>query len=60
MNLRNMFQLMLMIWFHPKNEDAKKFWTNLINEYTNGRFETVENDTPFYDGTIGNTLVFDS
>jgi len=48
------------IWFHPKNEDAKKFWTNLIDEYTNGKFEVLENDKPFYDGIMGNTLVFDS
>ena len=48
------------IWFHPKNVAAKKFWTKLINEYTNGKFEVVENDEPFYDGTVGNTLVFES
>jgi len=48
------------IWFHPRNEVAKNFWTNLINEYTNGKFEVVKNDAPFYDGVIGNTLVFDS
>jgi predicted acetyltransferase len=48
------------IWFHPKNEGAKKFWIKTIDEYTNGKFEIVKNDAPYYDGTIGNTLVFDS
>jgi len=48
------------IWFHPRNEAAKKFWTNAIDEYTKGKFEIIKNDAPFYDGTIGNTLVFDS
>jgi len=48
------------IWFHPKNEAAKIFWTNTIAEYTKGKFETIKNNAPFYDGTIGNTLVFDS
>ena len=48
------------IWFHPKNEIAKNFWKKTINEYSEGKFEIVKNDIPFYDGTIGNTLVFDS
>jgi len=48
------------IWFHPSNKDAKSFWTNLVDEYTNGSYEIVKNDTPFYDGIIGNTLVFES
>ena len=48
------------IWFHPKNEPAKKFWTKTIDEYTNGKFEIMKNDEPYYDGTIGHTLIFDS
>ena len=48
------------IWHHPKNEAAKKFWLRLVDDYTQGKFEVVENDTPFYDGTIGSTLVFSS
>ena len=48
------------IWFHPRNEAANNFWTRTIDEYTKGRFEVKKNDTPYYDGTIGNTLVFDS
>ena len=48
------------IWFHPRNEAAKNFWTNTVDEYTKGEFETVTNKTPFFDGAIGNTLVFDS
>lgn len=48
------------IWFHPSNKSAKSFWTNIVKEYTNDKYESVENDIPFYDGTIGNTLVFDS
>lgn len=48
------------IWFHPNNVAAKRFWTNTVDEYTKGKFESVKNDAPFYDGTIGDTLVFDS
>jgi len=48
------------IWFHPKNEVAKSFWIKTIDEYTRGKFEIIKNNMPFYDGTIGNTLVFDS
>jgi predicted acetyltransferase len=48
------------IWFHPNNKSADKFWTNAINEYTNGAFEVKKNNAPYYDGTIGNTFVFNS
>ena len=48
------------IWFHPKNENAKNFWIRTIDEYTNGNFELMENDDPYYDGSIGKTLVFNS
>ena len=48
------------IWFHPRNEAAKHFWTNTIDEYTGGKYEVVQNTEPFFDGSIGNTLVFDS
>lgn len=48
------------IWFHPKNEAAKNFWISAVDEYTKGRFEVNKNNTPYYDGTVGNTLVFDS
>jgi predicted acetyltransferase len=48
------------IWFHPNNKAANKFWTNAVDEYTKGAFEVKKNNVPYYDGTIGNTLVFDS
>jgi len=48
------------IWFHPRNKAAKSFWINTIDEYTKGKYEIMENTVPYYDGTIGNTLVFDS
>jgi len=48
------------IWFHPRNKAAEKFWTGVVDEYTDGRFEVVGNDEPFYDGVVGSTLVFGS
>ena len=56
----NKFKGKWQIWFHPKNEDAKNFWTNIVDEYTKGNFLIMKNNAPYYDGTIGNTLVFDS
>ncbi|MCL2702356.1 MAG: GNAT family N-acetyltransferase [Defluviitaleaceae bacterium] len=26
------------IWFHPRNEIAKNFWINTVDEYTKGKF----------------------
>jgi len=48
------------IWFHPRNTVAGKFWAKAISEYTKGKFELKKNTVPYYDGTIGNTFVFDS
>jgi predicted acetyltransferase len=48
------------IWFHQRNEVARYFWHKTINEYTKGKYEILKNTLPYYDGTIGNTLVFDS
>jgi predicted acetyltransferase len=48
------------IWFHPNNKPAKYFWTKIIDEYSNGKFEIIKNNEPFYDGSIGETFVFDS
>jgi len=56
----NKFSGKWQIWFHPSNDVAKKFWLKAINEYTKGKFELIKNNEPYYDGTIGNTFVFDS
>ena len=56
----NKFKGKWQIWFHPNNKAAANFWVKTIDEYTEGRYETIKNDAPFYDGTVGNTLVFDS
>ena len=56
----NKFKGKWQIWFHPRNEVAEKFWIKTIDEYTKGKFEIIKNNKPYYDGTIGNTLVFDS
>ena len=48
------------IWFHPNNEVGKNFWIKTIDEYTKGKFELIKNKIPYFDGSIGNTLVFDS
>jgi len=59
-NILNRFKGKWQIWFHPGNKAAVSFWTNTIDAYTEGKFETIKNNVPYYDGTIGNTLVFDS
>jgi len=55
-----MFKGTWQIWFHPNNKAANNFWINVVDEYTEGAFEIKKNNVPYYDGTIGNTLVFDS
>ena len=48
--------------FHPNNENSKNFWIKTINEYTNGNYELMENNTDwiYEDGTKGHTIIFDS
>jgi predicted acetyltransferase len=48
------------IWYHPRNKISEKFWTKTIKEYTKGKYELKKNDEPYYDGIIGNTIVFNS
>ena len=56
----NKFKGTWQIWFHPNNKPANKFWTDVVDGYTKGSFEVKENKVPYYDGVIGNTLVFNS
>jgi predicted acetyltransferase len=46
--------------FHPKNKISEKFWIKTINEYTQGKYELIENhpDAVYEDGTPGTVLVF--
>jgi predicted acetyltransferase len=59
-NILNKFNGKWQIWYHPRNEVAEKFWIKTIDEYTKGNFKMIKNDEPYYDGTKGYTLVFDS
>jgi len=59
-HILNMHKGKWQIWWHPKNEAAKNFWIKTIDEYTNGKFELIKNNEPYYDGVIGYTLVFNS
>jgi len=47
---------------HTKNENAVHFWNNAINEYTNGKYETIESypNTEYEDGTLADVLFFDN
>jgi predicted acetyltransferase len=49
------------IKYHPKNIPSEKFWTNIVNEYTKGKYEIIENneETIYRDGTLGKVLVFE-
>jgi predicted acetyltransferase len=42
----------------PENEIAKKFWNKIVNEYTNGKYETHKIKTKY--GTIEDVLVFET
>ena len=48
--------------YHPKNEISKVFWNNVINEYTDGKFEIITNseEARFEDGVIRHVLIFDT
>ena len=48
--------------FHPNNENSKVFWIKIIDEYTKGNYELMENNTDwiYEDGTIAHTIIFDS
>ena len=50
--------------FHPKNELSKNFWLKTIDEYTNGKYNTIKDDPHqdalYDDGTIGHILIFDT
>jgi predicted acetyltransferase len=43
----------------PKNKLSKDFWIKTIDEYTNGKYEIIENAT-HDDGYIGHIIVFES
>jgi len=47
---------------HPENKTSIHFWTNVINEYTNGKYEIIENypDTEYEDNTLGNIYFFNT
>ena len=49
------------IGYNPKNEIGKKFWNNVIKEYTKGKYELItENVDQMYDEIMGEVLIFES
>jgi predicted acetyltransferase len=58
----NKFKGKWQIMYHPKNIISKKFWNNVVKNYTNGRWEIIkdENEGKYKDGTIGEVLVFET
>ena len=50
------------IKFHPKNETSEIFWTNVVNEYSKGNYEIIENNTEtiYRDGTIGKVIILET
>jgi predicted acetyltransferase len=50
------------IKFHPKNNASEIFWTKVVNEYTKGNYELIENniESIYRDGTIGKVLVLNT
>jgi predicted acetyltransferase len=48
--------------YHPKNDISQKFWIKTISEYTQGKYEIMENNPEaiYEDGTIGHVLIFNS
>ncbi len=46
--------------YHPKNKISQEFWNKTIEEYTNGKYEKIENNPEalYEDGTIGHVLIF--
>ncbi len=49
---------------HPHNIASVKFWNNVINEYTGGKFRVVENypnkEVDYEDGTPANVFFFEN
>jgi len=48
--------------YHPKNEISQKFWIKTISDYTQGKYEVMENnpEAMYEDGIIGHVLIFNS
>jgi predicted acetyltransferase len=47
---------------HPENKTSIHFWTNVIDEYTNGKYEMIESypNTEYDDNTLGNIYFFNT
>lgn len=47
---------------HPANIASVHFWDNVINEYTNGRYELIKAypGTEYADGTLGDVYFFEN
>lgn len=47
---------------HPTNQDSVRFWNTIIDEYTKGNYELVENhpEAEYDDGTLGDVFLFDN
>jgi predicted acetyltransferase len=47
---------------HPKNKGSVYFWNKIIEEYTNGKYELLENNenAKYEDGTNGDVFIFET
>jgi predicted acetyltransferase len=57
----NKFKGKWQLKYHPKNIVSEKFWINVINNYTEGKYEVIKNNinAKYTDGTIGNIILFE-
>lgn len=47
------------IKYHRKNTASVIFWNNVAKKYSNGNYEIVMGDEPYYDGTPSTVLFFE-
>jgi len=58
----NKYKGIWVLWSHPKNETAVKFWDKSIDEYTKGNYEHIKDHKAFIyeDGSLGTVFYFNN
>ena len=56
----NKFKGKWQITYAQKNKPAVNFWNKIINNYTKGNFQKIENYKKYDDGNIRDVLIFEA
>lgn len=49
------------LMYHPKNVAAQRFWTKMVNHYTDGKYTLITDNSEvcYHDGTLGHVFNFE-